>query len=109
MLKKLSPTIIWQIGPAEALPFEDNTFDRVVSQFGLMFFADQVKAIAEIESWIYSDIKGWTLADNIDDAGYERLKQAAPKKLSQFVLWDGLVTFEELAHICDGTNYRLDD
>jgi hypothetical protein len=52
-----------------------------------------------VESWIYTDIRGWTLAEVIDDEGYERLKREAPKKLSQFVLADGSVEFDAPAHI----------
>jgi SAM-dependent methyltransferase len=172
--------ISWECGAAESLPFDAASFDRVVSQFGLMFFQDRNKAISEmlravrpggkigvavwasldatpgyarvagllrelfgpevsksieapyllgdstalkslftdagaddvtvktvagkarfasLESWIYTDIKGWTLADVIDDEGYERLKREAPKKLSQFVLSDGSVEFDAPAHI----------
>lgn len=175
-----APHLAWETAPAEELPFETATFDRVVSQFGLMFFADQVQAITEmrrvlrpggtlavavwdtldntpgyavvteildelfgaeaarsieapyalgdkqrltslfaeagldditiqtitgqvrfssIESWIYTDIKGWTLADVIDDEGYETLKRVAPAKLSQFVQADGTVAFAAPAHI----------
>lgn len=164
----------------ESLPFEAARFDRVVSQFSLMFFADQVKALAEmsrvlrpggtiavagwdslqetpgyavvaeildelfgpaaaksiqapyslgdtqklrslfaeagmndatiqtipgkarfasVESWIYTDIKGWTLADTIDDEGYETLMRYAPQKLSRFVLADGSISFAAPAHI----------
>jgi ubiquinone/menaquinone biosynthesis C-methylase UbiE len=174
------PDIEWKVGQAESLPFDDDSFDKVVSQFGLMFFEDQVKAIMEmvrllrpggktavavwgslaetpgyaavaeiladlfgsevaksteapyslgdkdklaslfaeagvtditidissgqarfasIEAWIYTDIKGWTLADVIDDAEYERLKVYAPPKLAQFVQTDGSVTFATPAHI----------
>ncbi len=170
----------WRLGPAESLPFPEATFDRVVSQFGLMFFEDPTQAIAEmsrvlrpggviavavwdtleatpgyavmaqilddlfgpkaarslqapyalgdkkklaslfaaagtenatirtvvgtarfasIESWIYTDIKGWTLADIIDEEGYERLRRYAPKKLGRFVLPDGSVEFDAPAHI----------
>jgi len=38
----------WIEGRAERLPFEDARFDRVLSQFGLMFFDDPVKALAEM-------------------------------------------------------------
>jgi ubiquinone/menaquinone biosynthesis C-methylase UbiE len=175
-----APGITWKVGPAELLPFEDESFDRVVSQFGLMFFEDQVQAIREmgrvvrpngtvavavwdslaatpgyavvaevldelfgpdaaksihapyslgdtavlatlfaragmddvtihtvmgqarfasVEDWIYTDIKGWTLADMIDDEGYERLRQYAPEKLGRFVQADGSVAFDAPGHI----------
>ncbi len=36
-----SPTIEWLYAPAEKLPFADNYFNCVVSQFGLMYFENQ--------------------------------------------------------------------
>jgi len=178
--RKKSASISWRQGQAESLPFESETFDRVVSQFGLMFFEDREKAIGEmtrvlkasgrgcvavwgslsetpgyatvasmlndlfgaevarsveapyclgdvdaleslfafagaknvvvktcpgkarfasIDDWIYTDIKGWTLADVIDDAGYEALRARAPDYLSQFQQPDGSVEFEAPAHL----------
>lgn len=38
----------WRTGRAEAVPFPDATFDRVVSQFGFMFFEEPVKALQEM-------------------------------------------------------------
>ncbi len=38
----------WQQADALALPFPDESFDAVVCQFGVMFFADKTKAFAEI-------------------------------------------------------------
>jgi len=46
--RRVSPEITWEMGRAEALPYEDGTFDAVVSQFGLMFFEDRVQAIQEM-------------------------------------------------------------
>jgi SAM-dependent methyltransferase len=40
--------IEWLEGSAGALPLPDNSFDAVVSQFGLMFFEDKAKAVAEM-------------------------------------------------------------
>lgn len=175
-----SRSVSWRHGAAEALPFEDGTFDRVVSQFGLMFFEDREKAILEmvrvlkpegrcclavwaslsetpgylavsrmlndlfgpevaksieapyclgdvdalkylfsvsgalnvsvttqpgkarfasIESWLYTDIKGWTLANVIDEEGYKTLQSEAPKYLSQFVQTNGAVEFDAPAHL----------
>jgi SAM-dependent methyltransferase len=175
-----SAAVTWQKGAAETLPFANDSFDRVVCQFGLMFFTDRVKAITEmqrvlrpggragiavwapladtpgyaavadmlrglfgaevamsievpyclgdadvlrallieagavdvrlqtvagkvrfasLQSWLHTDIKGWTLADVIDDAGYARLQAEAPKRLAQFVLRDGSVEFAAPARI----------
>jgi SAM-dependent methyltransferase len=38
----------WQNGHAESLPFADASFDRVASQFGLMFFADKAAGLGEM-------------------------------------------------------------
>jgi ubiquinone/menaquinone biosynthesis C-methylase UbiE len=38
----------WRNGRAEALPFADASFDCVVSQFGLMFFADKAAGLREM-------------------------------------------------------------
>ncbi|ANE52559.1 class I SAM-dependent methyltransferase [Flavisolibacter tropicus] len=37
----------WQVTDAQVLPYEDNTFDLVVCQFGVMFFPDKLKAFKE--------------------------------------------------------------
>jgi SAM-dependent methyltransferase len=46
--KQLAPAIEWREGVAESLPFPDQSFDAVVSQFGLMFFTDRRQALREI-------------------------------------------------------------
>ncbi len=174
------PEIDWRQAPAEALPFEDCSFDAVISQFGLMFFEDRVKALREmwrvlrpggrlavavwdrlenspgyvavtallqrmfgdsaaeamrapfnlgdtetllplfaaanipdiqlstmdgtarfpsIESWVHTDIKGWTLADMIDDKQYRALQREAHRELEGFAQEDGSVRFCSPAHI----------
>ncbi len=178
--RKSNPAIDWREAQAEALPFEDNSFDAVVSQYGLMFFQDRPKAIQEmlrvvrpgkkvaiavwgklddtpgyaamvdlllglfgeeaangirapynlgdkqhiieilnqaginnygintitgtarfpsIEDWMFTDIKGWVLADSIDDAQYQQLLDEANKEMQQFLLEDGSVAFDAPAHI----------
>jgi SAM-dependent methyltransferase len=39
--------VLWQQADAMTLPFEDETFDAVVCQFGVMFFPDKAKAFSE--------------------------------------------------------------
>lgn len=44
-----TPRVEWRTGVAEDLPFEDDSFDVVVSQFAMMFFDDRQKAVREME------------------------------------------------------------
>ena len=46
--ENLSPGIDWREGAAEELPWDDLSFDVVVSQFGLMFFEDKPRALREM-------------------------------------------------------------
>jgi len=182
--KRKAPKIKWRQGRAESLPFDRESFDAVVSQFGLMFFENRQAAIREmvrvlrrggrlavavwgsldktpgyaavvdllqrlfgdriadalrapfvlgdpqmlrslfadagvpaveittregtarfpsIRSWIYTDVKGWTLADTIDDAQFELLREEADQALRPFVTADGTVTFATPAHIVTAT------
>jgi len=174
-----APEIEWRRGTAESLPFEDGSFDAVGCQFGLMFFEDRVKAVAEmvrvlrpgghlavavwdrventpgyaavtsllhrlfgvevadtlrapfalgdtkevagifaragadcaietrtgtarfpsIRSWMHTDVRGWTLADLIDDDQFARLLREAETELARFVQPDGSVAFASPAHI----------
>ncbi len=42
-----SPRVTWRQADAQALPFDDASFDAVICQFGVMFFPDQPRAFAE--------------------------------------------------------------
>lgn len=46
--RRLAPAAECAVAPAEALPFDDNGFDAVACQFGLMFFADRPRALREM-------------------------------------------------------------
>lgn len=46
--RRIAPEITWTLAPAEHLPLESDSVDRVVSQFALMFFTDPAAAIAEM-------------------------------------------------------------
>jgi len=46
--RQLAPAIEWREGVAEALPFPDQSFDAVASQFALMFATDRRQAVREM-------------------------------------------------------------
>lgn len=46
--KQVAPAVEWREGVAESLPFPDQSFEAVVSQFGLMFFTDRRQALREM-------------------------------------------------------------
>ncbi|MCA9923900.1 MAG: methyltransferase domain-containing protein [Anaerolineales bacterium] len=172
--------ITWQNGRAEDLPFDDDSFDAVVSQFGLMFFDNKRQALQEIvrvlrpngrfavavwdtldntpgyaamvkllqqlfgeeaanglrtpynlgniqtleslfadmpitnvdvmtkkgtarfasiSDWMYTDIKGWVLADMIDDDQFALLLKEASRVLRPFLTETGTIAFDAPAHI----------
>ena len=178
--REQAPQIDWCEGRAEALPFDDGSFDAALCQFGLMFFEDQALALREmrrvigrggravvavwdrvenspgyaamvdlidrmfgnaaadalrapfslgdlgalnsllqragwgeaaiktrigaasfasITEWVRMDVRGWTLADMIDDDQYEALVRAANAELTRFANSDGTVTFAAPGHI----------
>ena len=45
---RVAPSIEWRQGAAEQIPYEDASFNAVVSQFGLMFFSDRSAALREM-------------------------------------------------------------
>ena len=175
-----SPQIEWKAGAAEDIPYADNQFDAVVSQFGLMFFNDQVKAVQQmmrvlkpgghlaiavwgelenapgyhelaglllrlfgeeaangirapfnlgnkqtlqalfanagiqdttiitqvekarfpsIRDWMFTEIKGWVLADKLDDDQFEMLLKEAEVLLRPFLTSNNTVEFDVAAHI----------
>ncbi len=48
---------------------------------------------ASIADWVHTDVRGWTLADLIDDAGEAALVKRAERELALFVSPDGSVAF----------------
>lgn len=44
---RLCPDVTWQVAAAGQLPFEDDSFDLLVCQFGVMFFPDKSAAWAD--------------------------------------------------------------
>lgn len=52
-----------------------------------------------LESWLYTDIRGWTLAGLIDEQQYRHLCEEAPEALGRFLAPDGSVAFPIRAHL----------
>ncbi|MEN8238623.1 MAG: methyltransferase domain-containing protein [Actinomycetota bacterium] len=167
------PSIQWEMGVAENIPHDEGSFERVVSQFALMFFVDRDAAVAEmarvlarrgtaaiatwasleetpgyaamvsllgrlfgeqaaraleapyvlgdpqelhgllssafpdvdvtrhegvarfdsIDAWVHTDIRGWTLANQMDDDQFELLLREAREELHRFTDAEGRVSF----------------
>ncbi len=45
---RTEPNIEWRLGDTASLPFDDTSFDVVVSQFALMYFPDRVASVREM-------------------------------------------------------------
>jgi len=97
--KQLAPAVEWRQGVAESLPFPDQSFDAVVSQFGLMFFSDRREALRQALRVLIPEgnlaVAVWDALDNIpayaaEVALLERLagRQAADALRAPFVLGD---------------------
>jgi SAM-dependent methyltransferase len=56
-----------------------------------------------IESWVHTDIRGWTLSDRIDDQDQDRLLAAALVELAPFIGPDGSVAFDHPALMATAT------
>lgn len=86
---------------AEALlaPFSIGTVDELRTLVSAAF--DDVAVtrhdgrarFPSLDSWLHTDIRGWTLADEIDDDAYESLLAAARVDLRGFVGPDGSIDF----------------
>lgn len=52
-----------------------------------------------IEAWVHTEVKGWTLADRIDDKQYWTLLAAAEREFAHYCKPDGSLAFAAPAHI----------
>jgi SAM-dependent methyltransferase len=82
---------------------DPKTLSRLFAEAGVpgagIVTHDGTATFPSIESWVHTDVKGWTLADLIDNGQYESLRQEAARDLQMFVGPDGTVTFSHPAHI----------
>lgn len=84
--------------PAEVQRLLSAEFDDVTVKTH-----DGVARFDSIESWVHTDIRGWTLADAIDDDQYEELLTAAQRDLTGFTTDTGAVEFPAPALIATAT------
>ena len=61
-----------------------------------------VARFESVDAWLHTEIRGWTLADTIDDRGYATLLDAAQTELADLVT-DGRVAFAVSALIISGS------
>jgi len=56
-----------------------------------------------LDDWLHTEIRGWTLAEHIDDDQFATLQHAAATRLNQFVGGDGSVRFPAPALLATAT------
>ncbi len=96
---------------AEALraPFSIGTPDELADLLRPSFGEVEVQHrmgrahFTSLDEWLYTDIRGWTLSDAVDDDQFECLRRAAHTRLSIFVDADGSVGFSAPALIATAT------
>ncbi len=96
---RTEPKVEWKQGDAGALPFEDASFDVVVSQFALMYFPDRLAAIREMWRCLAPNgrlaVATWAPIENargyqilVDIANEHCGREAADVLAAPFVLGD---------------------
>ena len=88
-----APYCLGDVGALTAL-FDDRRLSGLTVET-----RDGIVEFPSIQDWMYTDIKGWTLADALDDDQYARLQAEAENRLTQFVGSDGRVVFRSPVHI----------
>jgi ubiquinone/menaquinone biosynthesis C-methylase UbiE len=87
-----------------------ETLHTLLAQAGIMgaTIATHVGTarFSSIDSWIQTDVRGWTLADLIDEAQHRLLLREAQTALRSFTLPDGTVAFDIAAHIVTARKAR---
>jgi len=69
---------------------------EMVAQIGSGVRVDEIDGtatFASIADWVHTDVRGWTLADLVDDEGEAKLVARAERELAPFVSADGSVAF----------------
>jgi SAM-dependent methyltransferase len=96
---RTEPEIEWRHGDAASLPFEDESFDVVVSQFALMYVPERVNSLSEMWRTLAPEgrlaIAAWAPLDHargyailVDVAARRCGREAADMLAAPFVLGD---------------------
>jgi ubiquinone/menaquinone biosynthesis C-methylase UbiE len=102
--------IEWREGSAEQLPFPGSSFDLVLCQFALMFFADKAAAIAEIRRVVTGTgrvlVSVWQGLDR--HPFYQTLHDVIQRRLGMSALQDifALGSADELRALVMGVGFR---
>jgi ubiquinone/menaquinone biosynthesis C-methylase UbiE len=102
--------IEWREGSAEQLPFPENSFDLVLCQFALMFFADKAAALAEMRRVVTRNgrvlVSVWQGLDR--HPFYQTLHNVIQERLGMSALQDifALRSAAELRSLALGTGFR---
>lgn len=96
---------------AESLrvPYAMGDAERLAARFAAAGLSAEVTVgrgtarFPSIEAWVHTDVRGWTLADAIDDDQYALLLNAARDELRRFESDDGTVRFDHPALIATAT------
>ena len=110
MADEAGVSIDWSEGRAEALPYPDESFDLLLSQFALMFFTDRQAALAQMRRVLVPDGRlGISVFQAIDrHPFYQALDEAIERRLGTsavaqiFALGDA----DALAALLDQAGFR---
>ena len=116
--RRSEPSIDWQSGIGESLPFQDRGFDHTISQFAAMFFTDRTAALREMARVTQMGgtvtIATWAALDRtpgyaamVTLIAHELGAEAADALRAPFVLGD-IETVRQLL-LPFGDNLRLDE
>jgi SAM-dependent methyltransferase len=72
--RRLAPGAAWRQADALALPFDDQSFDAVACQFGVMFFPDKRQGFAEMARVL--DPEGQAVVSSWDDLATHEFEAA---------------------------------
>ncbi len=99
MIRLLDEEIGSEAGDALRAPFTIGTEAALAAMVEPHFDRHEVwtepgvARFPSLEAWLRTDIRGWTLADMIDDEQFATLLEAAPSRLDRFVQSSGAVSF----------------